>query len=46
MNMQTEAVEEDSRGEAWFLENKDAIDAYNEHIDAEGTLITPIGLLP
>lgn len=35
-----------AKEEAWLAENKDAIDAYNARIDAEGTLITPIWLLP
>lgn len=39
-----EAAVKKAKGEAWLRDNKAAIDAYNERIDREGTLLKPIWL--
>lgn len=39
-----EAAVKAAKGEAWLRENKSAIEAYNERIDRQGTLIKPMWL--
>ena len=39
-----EAAVKSAMGKAWLAENADAIQAYNERIEASGTLLKPIWL--